>query len=57
MHDRDGNSEMAIAACQTPDGRRAWGISTDVALATAMCDGEWVGRAMTLTADGTMHAE
>ncbi len=57
MHDRDGNPEMAIAACQTPTGQRAWGTSADVALATAMCDGEWVGRAVTLTDDGTLHAE
>lgn len=56
MHDRDGNPETAYAACLLADGRRAWGVSTDGALGVAMCDDEWVGRAVTLGADGTLHA-
>ena len=54
MHDRDGNPETANAACLLTDGRRAWGRSTDRALAAAMCVGEWVGRAVTLAPDGTL---
>ena len=56
MHDRDGNPEFAFAACLLDDGRRAWGRSTDRALAAAMCEGEWVGRHATLSPDGTLTA-
>ena len=55
MHDRDGVPETAIAACLLADGRRAWGTSTDGDLAAAMCVGEWVGRPVRLTDDGTLH--
>ncbi|CAN5400352.1 acetyl-CoA acetyltransferase [soil metagenome] len=54
MHDRAGQPETAFAACLLPDGRRAWATTTDVATATAMCDGEWVGRATELDDDGTL---
>ena len=43
MFSRDGQPETAQAACLLADGRRAWGLSTDPAIAAAMCDGEWVG--------------
>ena len=43
MHSRDGGPETAIAACLLADGRRAWGMSSEPAVAAAMCDGEWVG--------------
>ena len=56
MHDRDGRPETALAACLLADGRRAWGMSSDVALATAMCSGEWVGRAARLDDAGTLSA-
>ena len=56
MHDRDGHPETAYAACLLADGRRAWGTSADAALGAAMCAGEWVGRAVTLGADGTLLA-
>ncbi len=56
MHDRDGRPETAMAACLLPDGRRAWGTSTEPDLAAAMCEGEWVGRAATLDGDGALHA-
>ncbi len=55
MHSREGTPETAFAACLLANGRRAWGTSADAALAAAMCDGEWVGRTVTLTADGTLH--
>ena len=54
MHSREGEPETALAACLLADGRRAWGSSSDTALAAAMCEGEWVGRPVTLAADGTM---
>ncbi|HZX54690.1 MAG TPA: hypothetical protein VFE86_08405, partial [Ilumatobacteraceae bacterium] len=54
MHNREGEPETAIAACLLQDGRRAWGTSTDAGLATAMCDGEWVGNAMDLTDSGEL---
>jgi acetyl-CoA C-acetyltransferase len=54
MHSRDGEPESAIAACLLGDGRRAWGMSTDVGLATAMCDGEWVGTRVSLTDAGDL---
>jgi acetyl-CoA C-acetyltransferase len=54
MHDRDGLPEIALAACLLADGRRAWGTSSDRAVAAAMCDGEWVGRAVALDAVGDL---
>jgi acetyl-CoA C-acetyltransferase len=56
MHSRDGEPERAIATCILADGRRAWGTSTDLDLAAAMCEGEWVGRAVTLDVEGTLRA-
>jgi len=54
MHSRDGLPETAIASCLLADGRRAWGMSSDPAVATAMCEGEWVGRAVALDESGTL---
>ena len=54
MHDREGNPERAIAACLLPGGERAWGISDDSDVTTAMCTGEWVGRAAKLDDSGTL---
>jgi acetyl-CoA C-acetyltransferase len=56
MHARDGAPETATAACLLADGRRAWGTSADEALVVAMCDGEWVGRAVELDGEGRLHA-
>ena len=52
MHSRDGEPETAIAACLLADGRRAWGMSTEPGLATAMSDGEWVGTRVNLNGAG-----
>ncbi len=57
MFSRDGEPEQPLASCLLADGRRAWGSSTDAGTAAAMCDGEWVGTAVTLTADGTLHLD
>jgi acetyl-CoA C-acetyltransferase len=56
MHGRDGGPELGIAACRVPDGRRAWGTTTEPDLLAALVDGEWVGRAAELDADGLLHA-
>ena len=56
MHSRDGEPEHAIATCILADGRRAWGTSDDPALVVAMCEGEWVGRAVELDPQGTLLA-
>lgn len=55
MHTRDGDPERAIASCLLDDGRRAWGVSEDLGLATAMCEGEWVGRRVSLDANGVLR--
>ena len=54
MHDRDGRPENGIAACLLEDGRRAWGTTTAADSVAALCEGEWVGRTVTLAADGTL---
>ncbi|MGB3736055.1 MAG: acetyl-CoA acetyltransferase [Ilumatobacter sp.] len=54
MFSRDGEPETALAACLLLDGRRAWGTSSDPAIAAAMCDGEWVGVTVRLDSDGTL---
>ena len=56
MFSRDAVAEQAIASCLLADGRRAWETSSDLGLATAMCEGEWVGAEVTLSADGTLLA-
>jgi acetyl-CoA C-acetyltransferase len=55
MFSRDAVPERAIASCRLADGRRAWAMSDDVDLATAMCTGEWVGTTVTLDPEGTLH--
>lgn len=54
LHDRDGSPERAIAAVLLPDGRRAWGASTEPDEMAALLTSEGVGRAARLTADGTL---
>ena len=56
VHDRDGAPETGIAATLLADGRRAWGTTTDVGLAAAMCEGEWVGRSVRLSESGAIEA-
>lgn len=57
MHNREGAPERIIASCLLDDGRRAWGDSTDADLGAAMCVDEWVGKRITLTADGVLHGD
>ena len=56
MHDRSGAPERVIASCLLADGRRAWGDSRDADLGREMCAREWVGAAVSLDADGVLHA-
>jgi acetyl-CoA C-acetyltransferase len=55
MHSRDGLPEQAIATCLLPDGRRAWGLSTDGDVMGALLDGEWVGTDVALDEGGLLH--
>jgi acetyl-CoA C-acetyltransferase len=57
MFDREGAPELAIAACRLDDGRRAWGTSPDRQLARLLCEGEWVGAAVTLDTEGTLYVD
>jgi acetyl-CoA C-acetyltransferase len=54
MHSRDGVPEQVISSCLLDDGRRAWGLSDDGGTAAAVCEGEWVGRTVTLDGEGTL---
>ena len=56
MHARDGAPETVLASTLLADGRRAWGASADGAFAADVCDGEWVGRAVSLDTTGVLHA-
>ena len=55
MFDRDGNAELAIAACLLGDGRRAWATSGHRDVTAAMTDGEWVGRRVVLGENGELR--
>jgi acetyl-CoA C-acetyltransferase len=50
-HDRENQPERAFAACLLPDGRRAWGTSTDAAVMTGLLEQECVGLPAHLAAD------
>lgn len=54
MHDRSGEPETAYAALRMPDGRRAWGVSTDPDTMKAMTTEEMVGRDASIVPDGTL---
>jgi len=54
MYSREATPEQAIASCLLADGRRAWATSTEPVIATAMTEGEWVGRSVTLSPAGDL---
>lgn len=56
-HSRAGEPEKGIVAVRTPDGRRAWGTSTEPELLEVMLTEEVVGRRGHLTADGTFRLD
>jgi len=55
MFSREGEPERALASCLRADGRRAWGVSQNTAIASAMCDGEWVGITVELDDASELH--
>ena len=54
MHDRDGQPERLIAATLRNDGRRAWVVSDDKAVAVNYSTGEHVGDPVTLRRSGEL---
>lgn len=54
VHDRDG-PEKGIVTCLLPDGRRAWGVSTEPTLAAELTTGEWVGGLAVLGDSGELQ--
>jgi acetyl-CoA C-acetyltransferase len=54
MHDRAGDPERALAALAMPDGRRAWGSTTEPDVMTAMMAEEFIGRTATIGPDATI---
>ena len=56
MFDRSGTPERAHATCLLDDGRRAWGIAGgDADITTALLEGEWVGRRVSLDQAGALQ--
>jgi acetyl-CoA C-acetyltransferase len=55
MHDREGAPDAAFAAVKRADGRRAWATSRHRDVVSALCTGEWVGRAVTVGADHALE--
>ena len=56
MHGRDA-PERALLACLLPDGRRAWGYSTEADTMTAMTKEEFIGRRAHLARSGVVTVE
>lgn len=57
MHDREGAPEHGYAALRMPDGRRAWGVTTDADLMKVMTAEEFVGRVVSVVPDGTLSVD
>jgi acetyl-CoA C-acetyltransferase len=55
QYGREGDPAVAVLATLTPDGRRALAISTDPSAMVSVTTEEWAGRAVELTADGTIN--
>jgi len=53
VHDRESEPEKAITACRLPDGRRAWGGSTDIDVMKLLVSEETAGRPGHLDPEGT----
>ncbi len=54
MHDRDSQPERAIVAARLPDGRRAWGGSTDPDVMKVLVTEETAGRPAHLDPEGEL---
>jgi acetyl-CoA C-acetyltransferase len=57
VHTRDGDPERAVLALTMPDGRRAWGATTDGATMRGLCHEEGVGRRATVGPDSVVAVE
>lgn len=57
MHDRADDPERGIIAARLPDGRRAWGSTTDPDTMAALMTTETVGATVTFADDATFHLE
>jgi acetyl-CoA C-acetyltransferase len=57
MHERDGEPEKGLAALRMPDGRRAWGVTTDADTMRAMTTDEFIGRKVSVVPDGTITVD
>ena len=57
MHDRDGAPEQGYVALLMPDGRRAWGATTDPDLMKAMTTEDLVGRSASIVPDGSLTVD
>ena len=55
MHDREGQPERAICTALLPDGRRAWGVSTEPSVTKAMVSEDVAGRTVALRPDGELE--
>jgi acetyl-CoA C-acetyltransferase len=57
MHGRDGEPEQGLTALRMPDGRRAWGVTTDTDTMAAMTVEEMIGRKATVTPEGALELD
>ena len=57
LHDRDGAPEQGYVALLMPDGRRAWGATTDPDLMKAMTTEDLVGRSASIVPDGSLTVD
>jgi acetyl-CoA C-acetyltransferase len=55
MHERDSSPAVGLAMARVADGRRAIGVVRDADTMRAMCAQEFVGRAATMLADGSLN--
>jgi acetyl-CoA C-acetyltransferase len=55
MHERDGSTSRAHAACLTPDGVRVWGVTDDADAMRWMEEGDPVGAAATIGPEGELR--
>ncbi len=55
MHERDGSRGRAHAVVRTPDGARAWAVSSDDDVALALETGEPVGWTVTIGAESELR--
>jgi hypothetical protein len=51
MHERDGSVGRAHAVVRVPSGERAWAVSSDADLATALEHDDPIGWSVTIGAD------